>query len=245
MTEYKMTCLRLHSLERQDRHRHCHVQVEPCALLASGQFILFMVGLVLWMSLQAVNAMDADDGSRTATKIPLFSGKKAEFAMWIMKLTAVATISNYSLALCRNVAADGTVTCGEAVCPADEATATAAELAALADPNDALLQVPVATWKRNNKAFATLALALPKSLFHILIGAHGITGEVMQLLYAEYMPQDRISHIEADHRYDSIRLDEHMHPRYLHSIFAQIEAEYPHAAADEAKKMSIIFHVSL
>jgi hypothetical protein len=89
-------------------------------LFVSGQFILFVVGLMLWMSLQAVNAMDAaDDGSRTATKIPLFSGKKAEFAMWIMKLTAVATIGNYGLALHRNVAVDGTGTYGEPVCPAD------------------------------------------------------------------------------------------------------------------------------
>jgi hypothetical protein len=81
-------------------------------------------------------------------------------------------------------------------------------------------------------------------LFRILIGTHGIASQVMQLLYAEYMPQDCISHIEADRRYDSIHLDEHMHPRYLRSIFAQIEAEFPHAAADEAKKMSIIFRVS-
>jgi hypothetical protein len=108
--------------------------------------------------------------------------------------------------------ADGTVTYGEAACPADEAAATAAELAALANLNDALLQVPVAAWKRNNKAFATLALALPKSLYRILIGAHGIASQVMQALYAEYMPQDRISHIEADRCYDSIHLDEHMHP---------------------------------
>jgi hypothetical protein len=43
---------------------------------------------------------------------------------------------------------------------------------------------------------------------------------------------------------DSIRLDEHMHPHYLRSIFAQIEAEFCHAATDEVKKMSIIFCVS-
>jgi hypothetical protein len=202
------------------------VQVEPFTLFASGQFILFMVGLVLWMLLQAVNATDADNGSCTTTKIPLFSGKKAEFTMWIIKFTAVATIGNYGLALHRNVAADGTISYGEAACPADKAAATAAELAALANLNDALLQVPVATWKRNNKAFATLALALPKSLFCILIGVHGIASEVMQLLYAKYMPQDRILHIKADHRYDSICLDEHMHPCHLCSIFAQIKTEF-------------------
>jgi hypothetical protein len=95
MTAHEMSCLRLRSLERKDhRHRRRGVQSGPFSLFASGQFVLFLVGLVLWMSLQAVNAMDADDGSRAATKIPLFSGKKTEFAVWIMKLTAVATIGN-------------------------------------------------------------------------------------------------------------------------------------------------------
>jgi hypothetical protein len=119
MTDGQVASL-CHLFGRQDRRRHHRVHVEPLTLFVSGQFILFVVGLMLWMSLQAVNAMDAaDDGTRTATKIPLFSGKKAEFAMWIMKLMAVATIGNYGLALHRNVAANGTVTYGEPVCPAD------------------------------------------------------------------------------------------------------------------------------
>jgi hypothetical protein len=77
----------------------CRKQVEPFTLFAYGRCILFVIGLVLLILLHVVDAMDTDDGSRTATKISLFSSKKAEFAMWIMKLTAVATIGNYGSAL--------------------------------------------------------------------------------------------------------------------------------------------------
>lgn len=230
------------------RHGHCPRSRRPQSTF--GQVLLFLIGLSWWIAYCAtqVKAMDADDGggdgSRNTNRVPLFTGKKNDFVMWLMKLMAVATFGNFGMAIQKNVDANGVVTWGEAECPINDIAAAAAKRAADAAPTDADLQVPVAAWKRNNKAFATLALALPKSLFRILAGAGGLASSVMFQLHAEYMPNDRISHVEADRRYDAIYLDVNVHPRHLRSLFAQIQAEYPQAAADEAKKMSIIFRVA-
>ena len=133
---------------------------------------------------------------------------------------------------------------GETECPADEAEAAAAEAALALDPNNAALQLRVAAWKRNGKAFSMLTLALPNKLFRIIASAGGLAKEVMRQLCAEYMPTDRISHVEAQRCYDAIRLDQYTHPRFLHQAFAQICAEFPLAAADDSRLMAIIFNIA-
>ena len=126
-----------------------------------------------------------------------------------------------------------------------DATAYAVAKAALdQDQDNEALKLPVEAWKRNSKAFSTLALALPTKLFRVIASANGQAKNVMQQLQAEYMPNDRISHVEADRRYDAIRLDNGAHPRQLRTALAQVAAEYPQAAATEAKKMAIIFRVA-
>jgi hypothetical protein len=148
---------------------------------------------------------------------------------------------NYGAAIHHNVAADGTVTFGENICPANEAAAMVAEIYSAAAPKDVALKAWVDAWKCNCKAIAVLMIAFPKPLYRILISAQGMARHVMQSLYVEYMPQDHFSHVEVDQHYVSMYLDKKTHPHQLHSVFAQIAAEFPHAAADDAKKMPIIF----
>jgi hypothetical protein len=160
--------------------------------------------------------------------------------MWMARLVAVATYGAYVQAIQKNT--DGTF--GEAECPADAAAAATAEAALLLDPDDEDLKLIVAAWKRNNKAFSALTLALPDKLFRLIAGAAGLAKEVMRQLYAEYMPSDRISHVEAQRRYDAICLDDRTHPRYLRQVFAQIGAKFPLATAADERLMAVIFNVA-
>jgi hypothetical protein len=102
----------------------------------------------------------------------------------------------------------------------------------------------VDAWKRNNKAFPALTLCSPNKHFRFISGAKGHAGTVMKNLFNEYRPQDHMSLVEADRKYEGIALNENGNPRYLEQRFAEIEAQHPTAAAGDAKKMSIILRVA-
>jgi hypothetical protein len=161
--------------------------------------------------------------------------------MWMAHLIAVAIYGACVLAIKKH--AGGTF--GKTECLADEAKAAAVEAALALDPNNAALQLRVAAWKRNGKAFLMLTLALPNKLFHIIASAGGLAKEVMRKLCAKYMPTDRISHVEAQCRYyDATCLDQYTHPCFLRQAFAQISAEFPLAAADDSRLMAIFFNIA-
>ena len=73
----------------------------------------------------------------------------------------MATIGAYGAAIQAN--ADNTF--GEPECPVDATAYVAAKAALDQDQDNEALKLPVEAWKRNSKAFSTLALALPTKLF--------------------------------------------------------------------------------
>lgn len=121
--------------------------------------------------------------------MPPFSGKKEDFAMWVMKFTAIATMVGFGSAI-ETTAEDGL--------PKSE------ERYKDLDPKKDDDKPKIAAWKRNAQAFSELTLALPNKLYRILVKADGKAYKVMQQLYEDYRPRDNISLVEAEQRFDRI-----------------------------------------
>jgi hypothetical protein len=93
-------------------------------------------------------AMDANNDDRGfSSKIPKFSGHKADYTFRMMQFTAVATIGAYAAAFRDN----GNGTHDETECPANEVANLAAGAALALAPDDIALQMPVAACKTRQR----------------------------------------------------------------------------------------------
>jgi Zinc knuckle len=224
------------------------VVVPSCRTFFNAQVLLFLIGIAFGMLCVPATAMDLGDGSKSLIgKLPLFTGKRDEFIMWLAKFMALATMGAFAAAIAQNV--DGSF--GEKNCPKDQKEvdditkdiadnplsdmASSRERAKRAVDNEKL-----EIWKRNAKAFAAITLTMPNKLYCILAASNGLAHIAMQQLYREYKPDDHMSRVEAECKYTSIRLNDNGNPQYLSQHFAEIAHQHPNAAADEPKKIAII-----
>ena len=116
-------------------------------------------------------AMDFGDGNKMTSKLPLFTGQKSQFVIWLAKFIAVATWGKFYAAITQH--ADGSI--GEANCPVDQAAADA-----LGDTD--VDKKAKAAWERNNRAVAALTLCLPDKLYRLYAGAV-LASEIMKELF--------------------------------------------------------------
>jgi Zinc knuckle len=214
----------------------------------NAHVLLFLIGIAFGMLCVPATVMDLGDGSKSLIgKLPLFTGKRDDFIMWLAKFTALATMGAFAAAIAQN--GDGSF--GEKNCPKDQQevdditkdiadnplsdTASARERAKRAADKEKL-----EIWKCNAKAFAAITLTMPNKLYRILAASNGLAHVAMQQLYHEYKPDNHMSRVEAERKYSSIWLNDNGNPRYLSQCFAEIAHQHPSAAADEPKKIAII-----
>ena len=69
----------------------------------NAQVLLFLMGIVFGMLCVPAVAMDLGDGSKSLIgKLPLFTGKRDDFIMWLAKFTALATMGAFAAAIAQN-----------------------------------------------------------------------------------------------------------------------------------------------
>ena len=145
--------------------------------------------MIVWISLMAIallllatqaSAMEAENGKGIMGKLPVFTGRKDAFVMWMAKFMAVATMGYYIEAVSYN---EITKVWGEPDCPKTMAEANALSSGVPAE------KLKIDMWKRNSKAFAALTLCMPDKHFRFIAGAKGMAGEVMKALFHEYRPK--------------------------------------------------------
>jgi len=207
----------------------CRPAKPKCSMMQIGVSLL-----LLFLLFAPTQAMDVN-GGLTSIRVPQFSGRKADFLSWFTKFVAVATLYGIAQAIQKN--SSGTPTWGETL-PADQAAYEA--LNDTSDPQSKLRNA----WKRNLRAHALLVSCLPPRLFRLVRSSGGKAATLMRDLHDEFQPADNISIAEAEAQYAAITLRENGDPRYLRQRFAQLEAEFPLANVDDARKFAIILRVA-
>jgi hypothetical protein len=193
--------------------------------------IIIMAFLALLLLGTQTSAMDAENGKGIMGKLPVFTGRKDAFVMWMAKFMAVAMMGYYIEAVSYD---ENTKVWGEPGCPKTMAEAAALNSGVPAE------KLRIEMWKRNSKAFAALTLCMPDKHVRFIAGAKGMAGEVMKSLFREYRSQDNISHVEAEHLYKGIHLTNNGNPRYLEQRFAEIAALHPIPPVEDSKLIAVV-----
>jgi hypothetical protein len=210
--------------------------------------LLLLIGIAFGMLCVPAVAMDLGDGNKSLIgKLPVFTGKRDNFIMWLVKFTALATMGAFVAAIAQN--GDGSF--GEKKCPKNQQKVDDILQDIADNPLTDLSNTRTRTkraednekleiWKHNVKVFAAITLSMPNKLYRILAASDGLAHVAMQMLYHEYKPDDHMSRVEAERKYSATQLNNNGNPRYLSQRFAEIAHQHPNATADEPKKIAII-----
>ena len=193
----------------------------------NANVLLFLIGIAFGMLCVPAVAMDLSDGNKSLIgKLPVFTGKRDDFIMWLAKFTAIAKMGAFAATIPQN--ADGSS--GEKNCPKNQKevdnimqdiadnplTDTSSTRSCTKRAED---KEKLEAWKRNAKVFASITLTMPNKLYRITAASAHVA---MKMLYHEYKPDDHMSRVEAERKYSAIRLNDNGNSWYLSQRFAEI-----------------------
>jgi len=165
-------------------------------------------------------------------KLPMFSGKQKQFALWWIQINAYATTHKFR----------------QAMKPTKEADMPDKEDDVLDKSQDADKKKIAARW-RNNMAVAALTMALQdESMLQILLDAQtedwpsGLAHLIIKGLFEDFRPQDSTSLVELSAAINKISMKETDKPKILFTQITKIKNQYGADAKDEmliAKAISV------
>jgi hypothetical protein len=122
----------------------CHRDHATNMITMKPIWFITMILLVLLLLGTQTSTMDAENGKSIMGKLPVFTGRKDAFVMWMAKFLAIATMGYYVEAVSYN---ETTKIWGEPDCPKTKAEADALNSGVPAE------KLKIDMWKRNSKAF--------------------------------------------------------------------------------------------